>query len=472
HNHPIPMKAKAPIETKQKYRECIQAAGVTGSTVLKVDNVTSTRLILDGKTPSEFDSTLLNNRIKSDLLAAEKKLKYPSGMGLPGMCSILNLYMEDRDKPQDERYVHKVIVPDDQCDATIIVTGFASLLGLVHKVPYFECNFTYKRVDGLHEWELVIFFKAIQRSTTRSTTEVYQRIFDELRELTLKLTGKPLGFKCLNPEGNLLAICADMEVTQLIGAAKSLLQDNIPEYSHIWATRAEELIPHIFMLCNVHAIRAVLDFEKLVSKKDYQRLLDFTSLKSWDDVSQFDDFVAGLEVKRITEDRCQVPRNTNGGEGQHQWSNVQTGTKLPPVIGIVKGRVVDSSVADMVRLSLTTGATTNRNNDLHNRTSRQIQRHTASVQKKRESQRQDNISQEIAAEKEMRKVSLARQKELEARRVTASKRPSHVLRADRSTSSSSGRVKTVSPPNKTGTSSLLVYFVLLNLFIQSVTANC
>lgn len=38
------------------------------------------------------------------------------------------------------------------------------LLSLIHEVPSFECDVTFKRVTELNEWEMVIFYAPVQRS--------------------------------------------------------------------------------------------------------------------------------------------------------------------------------------------------------------------------------------------------------------------------------------------------------------------
>src|SRR5277367_1193729 len=94
HNHPILPATKASITLKDLYRKCIQATGIVGSSVRTVDNgvfqfyicqctylflyiAQSTRLLLDGKTPSLIAPALQNNRVKHDILRAEKKKAYP-----------------------------------------------------------------------------------------------------------------------------------------------------------------------------------------------------------------------------------------------------------------------------------------------------------------------------------------------------------------------------------------------------------
>lgn len=46
-----------------------------------------TKQILGGKTPVQFDESLLNSRAKRDLVASEKAKKFPAGTGVNGQSS-------------------------------------------------------------------------------------------------------------------------------------------------------------------------------------------------------------------------------------------------------------------------------------------------------------------------------------------------------------------------------------------------
>ncbi|KAJ6582744.1 hypothetical protein B0H10DRAFT_2198444 [Mycena sp. CBHHK59/15] len=102
HNHPIPPLLKLSHESKSRYRKCVKAVGFVGSTVAKVDNAPSTRLILDGQKPGQFAPALQGKRIKRDIIREEKKTAYPTGLGVTGK-SAYQLYREDLEKPIDER---------------------------------------------------------------------------------------------------------------------------------------------------------------------------------------------------------------------------------------------------------------------------------------------------------------------------------------------------------------------------------
>lgn len=74
--------------------------------------------------------------------------------------------------------------------------------------------------------------------------------------MKLELTGKPVAFKRFMKGGNLLAMNSDMEAAQVLGAARSFLKSNDPEYSKLTNdTPAEQVAPEFIKLCVTHAKR-------------------------------------------------------------------------------------------------------------------------------------------------------------------------------------------------------------------------
>ena len=71
------------------------------------------------------------------------------------------LYRKDLTKDIDDRYIHSFI--NTQEGGTIIFTCVPFLLGLIHEVSSFECDVTFKRVQLLNEWEMVIYYLPVQR---------------------------------------------------------------------------------------------------------------------------------------------------------------------------------------------------------------------------------------------------------------------------------------------------------------------
>lgn len=73
----------------------------------------------------------------------------------------------------------------------------------------------------------------IRAYVNRASADFYEILFDELQRIKKLITGKFLGMKRFVPGGNLLAMNADMEAAQVIGAARSIMKTNDPEYSGI-----------------------------------------------------------------------------------------------------------------------------------------------------------------------------------------------------------------------------------------------
>ena len=89
----------------------------------------------------------------------------------------------------------------------------------------------------------------------KANTNYYTILFDELQELTLRLTGKPLRFKRFSPGGNLLCMNADMEAAQILGAGRSFMKTNDSAYSGIVVKSPEELLPFFVRVCLTHSKR-------------------------------------------------------------------------------------------------------------------------------------------------------------------------------------------------------------------------
>lgn len=71
-----------------------------------------------------------------------------------------------------------------------------------------------------------------------------------------RLTGRPLAFKRFTPGGNLLVMNVDMEHAQIIGAARSILKTNVPEYSTVIDAMKPEDFAQLFVrICLTHAKR-------------------------------------------------------------------------------------------------------------------------------------------------------------------------------------------------------------------------
>ncbi|KAJ6613001.1 hypothetical protein B0H10DRAFT_1951806 [Mycena sp. CBHHK59/15] len=251
HNHPMPALTKASFELKAAYRKCIEAAGCVRATVSKVDNAPSTMILLNGKKPSEFAAALQLNQTKRKMVRKAKLAAYPAGLDVGG---VFQLFWDEMKKPIDERYIHRIATMPD--GGVIILTCLSALMRLLDNkgVLSFENDTTFKRVTGdINEWEVVIFFKALQRAVTiarayvnHASTKFFERLYDEFQAVKLELT-------VLRPGGNILAMNSDMEAAQVLGAACYFFKLNDPEYSNLSNDTPGE--PEFVKLCTTHGKR-------------------------------------------------------------------------------------------------------------------------------------------------------------------------------------------------------------------------
>ena len=90
--------------------------------------------------------------------------------------------------------------------------------------------------------------------SNRSDTLQYTKIFDELQRITAAVTKQLLKLKALSQSGTLVAIGVDLELAQVLGACKSFLSTNEPEYSKINVppSSAEILENYFIRACHGH----------------------------------------------------------------------------------------------------------------------------------------------------------------------------------------------------------------------------
>ncbi|KAJ6531496.1 hypothetical protein DFH09DRAFT_1370506 [Mycena vulgaris] len=229
------------------YPACVDANGVLGATVSKIDKVPLTKRLLKGKTPAAYAPALHNQRVKQDILRAKKIEKYPNGLGVD---AILPIYYAELTKPFPERYIHGYIKTDK--GELVIVTFVPYLLKLLDDpgVISFDGDTTFKGIEGkVNEWELTISAKVVQRAASvlrayinGASADFFELLFDELQHIKLMVTGKPIPLKRFVRGGNLLVMNVDMDGAQILGTCQSVMKYNVPEYSGIpMDTRPEDI---------------------------------------------------------------------------------------------------------------------------------------------------------------------------------------------------------------------------------------
>ncbi|KAJ7912742.1 hypothetical protein B0H13DRAFT_2659938 [Mycena leptocephala] len=387
HNHPMPVLAKASIRVKESYGEFVKASGTVGATVAKVDNGTSTKVMLKGKTLTEFAPALYSSRIKGDIVHKVKREQFPNGLDATGA---FHLYLNGLSKPLPERYIHSYITHDDGSICILMCVPFLLKLLDDPGVTSFDGDTTYKQIEGkMNEWEVTVFTKSVLRAASvvrayinRASTDFFKQVFDELQRVKLMVTGRPMPLKKFVPGGNLHVMNSDMDAAQILGICRSVMKHNIPEHSGIPNnTPPEKVAPEFIKICWRHAKEPVHDFKALVTPSH--------------------------------------------------------------------GRQVDNWVAKEIETSMRTGILSNPNNEIFHREARNSQRRSAQTQKARESLEVADASTELkaqlAAEQVKRHNSNALSKQITAQlkalpeksggRSGKAKAPALL------TASSSGRVK-------------------------------
>ncbi|KAJ7714640.1 hypothetical protein B0H16DRAFT_1435391 [Mycena metata] len=482
HNHPMPILSKVSVGVKETYKGCVKAAGVVGATVAKVDNASSTKVLLSGKTPSAFAPGLHSKRAKRDIIAAAKREQFPHG--LDAAVGVFSIYFNGLSKPLPERYIHGYITTED--GGICILTCVPYLLKLLDDpgVQAFDDDTTYKRILGkINEWEVTVYVKAVERAATvarayinRGSADFFEKVFDELQRVKLMVTGKPIPLKRFVPGGNLLVMNADMDGGQILGICRSVMKHNVPNYSGIPNDAPPEQVAAEFIkICWRHAKEPVHDFRSLVSPADHARLLNFPYIESAEKLAEFSAFVDSLGIKKVhdwwahkemhawiipclvkSQSRLSAevwdttPSTTNTNEAQHAWTNSLTGTGLSFAEGLTAAHEVDHNVADEIELSLKTGILANPHNESSHRLARNTTRHTTTSKKAHESQQQNDAAQvlraRLAEQLEERRKSNALSKELKEQLQalnTTGGRSGKQAAPPLLSASSSGRVKSV-----------------------------
>ncbi|KAJ7741239.1 hypothetical protein B0H14DRAFT_2407376, partial [Mycena olivaceomarginata] len=218
-----------------------------------------------------------------------------------------------------------------------------------------------------------------------------------------------------------------------------------------------------------------LDLKSHVSEEDHRRLMDFMYIDSAEKLTEFDNFVWSLGVKKVQdwwdhkamspwilpcliksqspmspEDWDNTPSTTNTGEAQHHWTNHQIGVKQSLVEAIENARKLDERVAREIEISIRSGVLINSQNESYNRRARNTTRQSTAMRKSHASHQladeRAEIELEIEALRAEKQDSAARLKALQTRKSEIRKKSkTGTLNGTRTvvvSARSSGRVKT------------------------------
>ncbi|KAJ7804189.1 hypothetical protein B0H13DRAFT_2687480 [Mycena leptocephala] len=402
HSHPMSPMTKLSLNYEETYRKCVRATGILGTTVQKVDDAPTTLLLLKGQSPAMYHPALHTKRLKQGIIRDEKLKASPEGLGVAGIYA---RHVKDLDLPPEERYIQSIITTPG--GRIIIITMVPYLANLVHVARTVQVDTTFGRTLGdLNEWEFIIWYGSVERVLTVGRVYTngadrphYKCLFDELQKIIFRLTGKQLRFKRFTRGGNLITMGVDLEAAQVQGASDSFLPTNEPEYSGITTEDPDEFSEYYVRACISHAKRGVHRLKPFVTAEVFARLMDFPYMKTEEDVTNFTSWVAGLNVKKVQDwwkhklqYRWIIPSlvksqsrihsadwditdsSTNLNEGQHHWTNQQTGVKLTPLEAVEAARKVDFKTAREVQDSLETGILDNNSNNMLHRMGRKVQR--------------------------------------------------------------------------------------------------
>ncbi|KAJ7782200.1 hypothetical protein B0H14DRAFT_3585415 [Mycena olivaceomarginata] len=148
----------------------------------------------------------------------------------------------------------------------------------------------------------------------------------------------------------------DMEAAQVQGASDSFLSTNEPEYSGITTNDPDEFALYFVRACISHAKRGVTSLKSYVTPTFSNA--SWTS-HWWTHELQYPWILPSLSKSRSRIDPADwdiTDASTNLNEGQHHWTNQQTGVKLTILEAIETALKVDFKTAREVKDSLETEA--------------------------------------------------------------------------------------------------------------------
>ncbi|KAJ3710836.1 hypothetical protein C8R42DRAFT_729050 [Lentinula raphanica] len=466
HNHPVLVQSKLTFSVMELFKKCIHATGVVGTTTRSIQKAATTSLLLNGKTPGELHPALTDIQKQRQILNHEKSKMFPAKMGFEG---VWREYQNALQKPQSERYIHRIMNSDS--GGRVILTFAPGLLKLIHDAKQIQGDGTFKRVEGeFNEYELTIWHEATERTLTifrayfdRSDMLTYKCIFDGLQDLVLQTTGQPLLFHGLHPSGNVHAFGSDMELAELQAAGESFKRFHDPNHTGLMVPTAEDIMRRISRICHVHCKRGVDNLKNKVTPEQYQRLLTFMHLSSEAAIEEFTQWIRGLGNRHVQAwwdhklqpfilagiIRCRsamdleswtiTDSTTNMNEAQHAWTNKFTGTKLSLLEAILMAQKLDFDTLKEVHVSLQSGILRNSRSTFFERTSHNLNRRTNKTNKQRMKQTHNNMVSDLQQKYDEAEANMKNLKgKLKEAKGTKPRARKHAAE-----SSSSGRVAVV-----------------------------
>ncbi|KAJ7218473.1 hypothetical protein GGX14DRAFT_695696 [Mycena pura] len=453
HTHLPASGTKCPTSVREDYKALAREFGA-GVTVAKLENSELAKRHYNGKTPSQAHAGLINNSLKHRLIRAAR-CEMSSRVRLSPAEKLAAHVASDQASPNP--YIHSSIVRSSK---RVFFGANPSLLNRIHGALSLDFDGSHKPVEGDFEMFEVngwLPSHACMVTFMRAWIEVHDHlsfkdIWVENLRLILALTKQRLRIARLHPGAKIRGVNADMEAAPLLGLGDALWDTITPErQAEIGDPVA--LLSYILRICHVHFDRGIdSDKLKMLSPADREKVRAIKTYKSMEEVAKWRADVAELMEKypqsglptwlkqkemhrwllpglvqplsNIPDnDWHLIPPNTNGGEGQHHWNNIQTGTKMPPIESMQKYAALDAATAARLDQGDISGDLRNMHNDPVDRVAGAMSRQAGAVAKTHRTRVADEAVH-------MRKVLLDEAKEeLKAAKTRLASHPSALNRA-------------------------------------------
>ncbi|KAJ7860297.1 hypothetical protein B0H13DRAFT_2282698 [Mycena leptocephala] len=356
HRHITASGTKCPHKVRDEYRALALEYG-PGVTVAKLENSQLAKTKFGGKTSSQYHPGLINTSLKTRLVREARKQS--SAHGALTTSEEIASYVA-RQQASNDPYIHSSISRGGKS------THFGAkprLLSRIHKLRTLDIDTSFKPVDGKLQmfevngwlWSHVCVITVLRVWMESHDRLTFKDVWVEILRLISTLTSHRLRFKNLHPGGTLLGLLSDMEAAPLLGFADAV-------WDTLTAARQAEIgtpiamLSYVLRICHVHFDRGVdSDQLKDLSSADREKvrsLKDCTSHEAFEEwkqaVSVINDPMGRLRAWRRQkemhlfllpgliqalsnidlDDWHLMPANTNVGEGQHRWNNIQTGVSM------------------------------------------------------------------------------------------------------------------------------------------------
>ncbi|KAE9384038.1 hypothetical protein BT96DRAFT_842891, partial [Gymnopus androsaceus JB14] len=283
HNHPTFPRMKVPCAVRMKYANAVEIFGPVAATTLRVDKAASTRSLLGGKLPQELHESMINDRVRRNIVKGMKHESAPSGFDL-GVLHQFNLEQQD---VLAERYIQSVNTHAD--GMYVIITMNPQLAPFLHKARWIMVDTTFKVVHGkTNEWKLVIWVGEFNKRlvvgrvwSNRATRSAFQLVWDGIFDAVKVLTGKELVFRLFSKSSELMGAIGDAEGAQAQALGDTVISRrmNNPAVSKMASFNADEILLSIWKTCLVHYTRGILNILDHISSEDQDYLRRFLYLE-------------------------------------------------------------------------------------------------------------------------------------------------------------------------------------------------